>query len=175
MALKRARCAMNAEQIRLDDRVKKVFFGKNGGRTSGAAVGNVRRTTAKTVTPGLLHPRPCRPAPTVGGGRNRRDLDDKAAAVLPPWLSGTGATPSSRSALRTDQQRGEPRRRRQGVLILPRLHADPLLHEVSIQIPRTPFPTRILCAPTPGVRGRRWSTSCSTPASSTGTAISTSS
>ncbi len=33
-----------------------------------------------------------------------------------------------------DQQRRQPRRRREGVLLLPRQHADPLVHEVSVQV-----------------------------------------
>ena len=33
-----------------------------------------------------------------------------------------------------DQQRGQPRRGCQGILFLPRQHADPLLHEVSLQV-----------------------------------------
>ena len=45
-------------------------------------------------------------------------------------------------AVRPHQQRGEPRRGRQGVLLLPRLHADPLVHEVPLQVPaaRVPLP-----------------------------------
>ena len=43
-----------------------------------------------------------------------------------------------------DQRRGQPRRGRQGVLLLPRQHADPLVHEVPLQVPaggRSPTPT----------------------------------
>ena len=36
--------------------------------------------------------------------------------------------------LRPHQQRGQSRRRRQGVLLLPRFHADALVHEVSVQV-----------------------------------------
>ena len=38
-------------------------------------------------------------------------------------------------AVRAGQQRGQPRRGRQGVLLLPRLHADALVHEVPVQVP----------------------------------------
>ena len=37
-------------------------------------------------------------------------------------------------AVRADQQRGQSRRGRQGVLLLPRQHADALVHEVSLQV-----------------------------------------
>ena len=37
-------------------------------------------------------------------------------------------------AVRADQQRGQSRRGREGVLLLPRQHADALLHEVSLQV-----------------------------------------
>ena len=39
------------------------------------------------------------------------------------------------AALRPDRAAGQPRRGRQGVLLLPRLHADALLHEVPLQVP----------------------------------------
>ena len=38
-------------------------------------------------------------------------------------------------ALRPGQQRGQPRRGREGVLLLPRQHADALVHEVPVQVP----------------------------------------
>ena len=34
-----------------------------------------------------------------------------------------------------DQRRGQPRRGREGVLLLPRQHAHPLVHEVAVQVP----------------------------------------
>ena len=45
-------------------------------------------------------------------------------------------------AVRPHQQRGEPRRGREGVLLLRRLDADPLVHEVPLQVPaaRVPLP-----------------------------------
>ena len=39
------------------------------------------------------------------------------------------------AAVRPHEQRGQPRRGRQGVLLLPRLDADALVHEVSVQVP----------------------------------------
>ena len=80
------------------------------------------------------------------------------------------------AALRAHQQRGQSRRGRQGVLLLPRLDADALVHEVPLQVSaaRVPVP-RISWRRTGGGRGRSSSTSCSTRASSTTTATSTSS
>ena len=52
-----------------------------------------------------------------------------------PSRSGTGRIPILKErAVRPDQQRGQSRRGRQGVLLLPRQHADALLHEVSLQV-----------------------------------------
>ena len=63
-------------------------------------------------------------------------------------------------ALRADQQRGQPRRGRQGVLLLPRLDADALVHEVPLQVPAAGVPL-----PGPGgdepARGRGRSSSTS--------------
>ena len=90
--------------------------------------------------------------------------------------SGTERPDPQRAPLRPDEQRRQSRRGRQGILLLPRQHADALVHEVSVQVSAAAYPVR---------RSRRhqqapqprptWSTSCSTPASSTTTAISTSS
>ena len=51
------------------------------------------------------------------------------------------------TAVRPDQPRGQPRRGRQGVLLLPRQHADALVHAVPVQVPaarrsRTPIWSR---------------------------------
>ena len=40
-----------------------------------------------------------------------------------------------RAPVRSDQQRGQSRRGCEGVLLLPRQHADALLHEVPVQVP----------------------------------------
>ena len=42
---------------------------------------------------------------------------------------------SEGAALRLEQRRGQPRRGREGVLLLSRFHADPLVHEVAVQVP----------------------------------------
>ena len=38
--------------------------------------------------------------------------------------------------VRPDEQRGQPRRRRQGILLLSRQHSDALVHEVPVQVSR---------------------------------------
>ena len=102
--------------------------------------------------------------------------DERQHAVLRARaLERQGPHPQG-AALRPHQQRGQPRRGREGVLLLPRQHADPLVHEVPVQVPagRLPLrrPRRRRTAAGPG---RRWSTSCSTPGSSTTIGTSTSS
>ncbi len=121
---------------------------------------------------------PPRPGPLarlpLGRGRDRRDLRRAPAAV-----PGAGAVERRRpdpqgADVRPHQRRGQPRRGRQGVLVLPRQHPDALLPEVPVQVPPARVPLR-----GPGrhqraaAASRTWSTSCSTPASSTTTATST--
>ena len=77
--------------------------------------------------------------------------------------------------LRPDRQRGQPRRGRQGALLLPRRHAEPRLPEGALQVPAArPSPTPSWSPRTGGAAGTSPSTSCSTPASSPRTATSTS-
>ncbi len=67
----------------------------------------------------------------LGRGRPRwasRDRHQYVCFALALW-NGQRSDPQG-AALRPDGQRGQPRRGRQGVLLLPRLDADALLHEV---------------------------------------------
>ena len=84
----------------------------------------------------LLHPRPGPLARLpLGGGRPGRHLRRSAAALLRPGpLEREGPHPQG-APLRPDQQREQPRGGRQGVLLLPRQHPDPLVHEVPVQVP----------------------------------------
>ena len=79
------------------------------------------------------------------------------------------------AAVRPDQQRGQSRRGREGVLLLPRLDADALVHEVSLQVSagRVSRTTRSGRDQPASAAATSSSTSCSTPASSTTTATST--
>ena len=100
------------------------------------------------------------------------DDEQRLCFALALW-NGTRSDPQG-AAVRPDQRRGESRRGREGVLLLPRLDADALLHAVPLQVPAGGLPVRRPrrrrtargAAPSP-------STSCSTPASSTTTATST--
>ena len=118
---------------------------------------------------GLLHPRPGALASLpVGRGRARRPLRRQAAAVLRAGVVERARSDPEGAPVRTHQQRGEPRRGRQGVLLLHRQHAHPLVHEVSLQVPAAgvslPGPDRDQPRDD---RAKSSSTSCSIPASST--------
>ena len=79
---------------------------------------------------------------SLGRGRARRHLRRPPAAVLRPGpVERPGPDPQG-AAVRADQQRREPRRGRQGVLLLPRLDADALVHEVPLQVPAGGLPVR---------------------------------
>ena len=83
----------------------------------------------------LLHPRSGTIARlSLGRGWPRRFQRRQAAAVLfARPVERQGPDPQG-AAVRPDQQRGQSRRGRQGVLLLPRQHTDPLIHEVSLQV-----------------------------------------
>ena len=84
---------------------------------------------------GLLQPRPGALARLpLGRGRPGRHLRRPAAALLRAGpVERQGPHPQGTS-VRPHQQREQPRRGRQGVLLLPRQHADPLVHEVPLQV-----------------------------------------
>ena len=96
-----------------------------------------------------------------------------AAAVLRAGAVERRRSDPQGAAVRPDQQRRQPRRGRQGVLLLPRQHADALVHEVPVQVPAARRSVRRPGRDEPAARPDRASTSCSTPASSTRTATST--
>ena len=84
----------------------------------------------------LFHPRSvavsCLP---LGRRRTRGPVRRPAALVLRPGVVERARPDPERAPVRAHQQRGEPRRRRQGVLLLRRQHAHALVHEVSVQVP----------------------------------------
>ena len=101
--------------------------------------------------------------------------DDEPAAV-PRARAVERRRPDPQGAdVRADERRGQPRRGRQGVLVLRRQHADALVHEVPLQVPAGGVPVRRPAADERARAGSATSsTSCSTPACSTTTATSTS-
>ncbi len=110
----------------------------------------------------------------LGRGRPRGLFRSEAATVLRARaLEREGPDPEG-AAVRPEQRRGQPRRGREGVLLLPRFHADPLVHEVAVQVSAARLPVRRSRSDaTRAARARTTSTSSSTPASSTTTATST--
>ena len=89
---------------------------------------------------------PARPRPQqglpLGRGRHRRHLRPLPAPRLRPRLLERPRPDPQGAALRPDPVRGQPRRGRQGVLLLPRQHPDALVHAVPLQVPagRPPVP-----------------------------------
>ena len=104
----------------------------------------------------------------AGLSDDKQRLCFAAGAVERPRPDPQGA------AVRADQRRGQPRRGRQGVLLLPRRDADALVPEAALQVPAGGLPVRRSGRDEPARgAGPTRSTSCSTPASSTTTATST--
>ena len=104
-------------------------------------------------------------------------ISDRPAAALfrAGALERQGPDPQG-AAVRADQQRRQSRRGREGVLLLSRLHADPLVHEVPLQVSAGGVPVRRAGDDqSPDAAGTSSNTNCSTRACSTTTAISTSS
>ena len=70
----------------------------------------------------------------LGRRRPRRDLRRQAAALLRARAVERARSDPEGAALRTDQQRGQSRRGREGILLLRRQHAHALVHEVPVQV-----------------------------------------
>src|SRR4029453_11816804 len=72
---------------------------------------------------------------SLGRGWAGRHLGQPPASLFRARVVERARPHPQGAPLRTDRPGGQPRRGRQGVLLLPRLHADALLHEVSLQVP----------------------------------------
>ena len=100
------------------------------------------RITAPTATPGIFSARPCPQRAYRWGEDGIAGICDDhqhLCFALALW-NGARSDPQG-AAVRPDQQRGQSRRGRQGVLLLSRQHADALLHEVcSTSIRSAAFP-----------------------------------
>ena len=104
------------------------------------------------------------PGLPLGRGRPGRHQRRQAAAVLRHRAVERAGPDPQGAAVRPDQLRGQPRRGRQGVLLLPRQPAHPLLPALALQVPAGGVPVRGPRADQPVALARpRWSTSCSTP------------
>ena len=79
---------------------------------------------------------------SLGRRRPGRHLRRQAAALLRAGpVERQGSDPQG-TPVRADQQREQSRRGRQGVLLLPRQHADALVHEVPLQVSAGGVPVR---------------------------------
>ena len=85
------------------------------------------------------------------GGHLRRP----AAAVLRAGAVERARSDPEGAPVRPDQQRRQSRRGRQGVLLLPRQHADALVHEVSVQVSAARVSVRAISSTTNAGRSRQ--------------------
>ena len=132
--------------------------GGAGGRTSASAAGErCVRTTAQTATPGAIFPHDHARSRAyrwnedgLGGICDDRQILCLALRVLErPRPDPEGAD------LRAHRPRGQPRRGRQGVLVVPRLDADPLLDALALHVPAGRVPVRADLARRERRRGAR--------------------
>ena len=101
----------------------------------------------------------------AGFSRRRAAAVPGAGAVERPRPDPQGAD------VRPDRRRGQPRRGRQGVLVVPRRRSQPRLEPLALPLPAgAPSPTTTSSPRTAGGASTTPSTSCSTPAPSTRTA-----
>ena len=159
---------------RLEDGLRQASPWYRGARTSASAPGaRSGRTTAPRAGRGSYLPARAGPLARlpVERGRPRRVQRHRAAPV-----PGAGAVERPRpdpqgAALRPDRRRGQPRRGRQGVLVVRRRRAEPRLEPVALPLPAAGVPVRRAGRRRTARRGRpSRSSSCSTPGSSTTTA-----
>ena len=110
--------------------------GKNGDRISANGSGApCARITATTATPGTTSATTRRArAPTLGRRRPGRHSAMTSSCLLRAGAVERQGSDPEGAALRPDEQRRQSRRGRQGILLLPRQHADALVHEVSVQV-----------------------------------------
>ena len=131
--------------------------GVTGARTSRAGVGHrPRGLQRRRQRLGLLPARP-RPLPRlpVERGRPGRGLRRPPAAVPRPGASGTARDPILKERIvRPDRPGGQPRRGRQGVLVVPGLHADPLVDALALPLPAGRVPLRRAASTRTGAAAR---------------------
>ena len=135
-----------------------------------AAVGHrARGLLGRRRLLGLLPARPrAQPRLPLGRGRPARHLRSRVPAVLRAGAVERRRSDPQGAPVRPDRPRGQPRRGRQGALLLPRLHADALVPaRRSTSIRSGDFPTRALSRRTAGAGATSASSSSPTPASST--------
>ena len=167
----------NAEQSRLAETASERALAALGAVPERAPVGHgARGLQPGRQRLGLLHARSGALARLpLGRGRPRRHLRRSPAPLLRARAVERARSDPQGAAVRSRQQRRQPWRGRQGVLLLSRLDADALVHEVSVQVPAGGVSLRGPGQDQPAsARDSSRSTSCSTPACSPATATSTS-
>ncbi len=142
---------MNAEGRRLVAARAQEAPGGSGGRISASASGEPSaRTTAPAATPGptLSHDL-SRSFAYRWGEDGIAGISDDARRSASRSRCGTAGSDRQGTPVRTHQPRGQPRRGREGVLLLSRQHADTLVHAVPLQVPAgARFRTRSWSRPT---------------------------
>src|SRR3974377_1379351 len=103
------------------------------------AVGDgARRLQSRWCGMGLFPARSCAlPRLSVGRGWYRRDFGPASTDLLRAGHVEWTRSHSQRAGVRSDRPWGGPRRRRQGILLLSRLHTDALVPEGSVQVSTT--------------------------------------
>ena len=132
------------QRLRHEPNVKTSPWKKWGPYLASASGEQSAKTTAKMAMPGITSRTIRRARALITGVKMAwPDFATKSSCLCFAWRSGTEGSDSEGALLRADQQRRQSRRRRQGILLLPRQHADALVHEVSVQISANAnFPTR---------------------------------
>jgi len=110
------------------------------GAPVGHGAGGLQRRRRGVVLP-AARPRPL-PGLPVGRGRPRGLLRRRAAAVPRPRAVERPRPDPEGADLRPDRRRGQPRRGRQGVLVVPRRAAQPRLEPVALPLPARRLPLR---------------------------------
>ena len=124
-----ARLATNGEHARAMEPLGAVPRGAGVGHR---ARGLQRRRRRVGLLPARSRPLASLP---LERGRPRRHLRPPPVPVLRARAVERPRPDPEGADVRPDRRRGQPRRGRQGVLLLPRQHADALVHEVPLQVP----------------------------------------
>ncbi len=134
---------MTAENVRLDEaRDRKVPWKKWGPYLSERQWGTVREDYSESGDAWnyFTHDHARSRAYRWGEDGLAGISDDRQSLCFRAGALERQRPDSERTPLRAEQQRGESRRGCQGVLLLSRFDADPLVHEVPLQVPAGGLP-----------------------------------
>jgi len=104
--------------------------------------GTVREDYSEMVMPGIFSPHEHARSRAYRWGEDGLAgiSDDKHAPLLRAGFLERQGSDSQGATLRFDQQRGQPRRGCEGILLLPRQHADALVYEILYKYPQAAYP-----------------------------------